>query len=43
MRLRFNEDFDDLEEEIKQDILENYSHGNVELAYQIWLTSKDNI
>jgi mRNA-degrading endonuclease RelE of RelBE toxin-antitoxin system len=39
----FNEDFDDLEEEIKQDILENYSHGNVELAYQIWLTSKDNI
>jgi mRNA-degrading endonuclease RelE of RelBE toxin-antitoxin system len=36
----FDENFDDMDEDIKAEILEHYAHGRVMEAYQIWLNTK---
>jgi mRNA interferase RelE/StbE len=36
----FDETFDDLYEDLKQKILDEYAHGHIESAYQIWIKSR---
>lgn len=41
--LIFDESFDSLSEQIKDEILNLYAHGQVESAYQIWLSHRKGL
>lgn len=37
----FDETFDSLDDNVKQDILDYYSHGDIKSAYKVWLRHHD--